>query len=90
MWIIGQNMINSWNIKGVFESVWVLDFLKLEFNSNSLYVFWGLTLWDKIWKNWIKYYLFLKKNKKNRKESEFYSVPKRNLESIHINKMDKM
>jgi hypothetical protein len=46
-------------------SVWVLDFLKSEFNFNSLREFWDLTLWDKIWKSQIKYDLFFKKVKKN-------------------------
>jgi hypothetical protein len=32
-----------------------------EYYSNLLRELRGLTLWDKIWKSWIKYNLFLKK-----------------------------
>jgi hypothetical protein len=56
-----KNSPEDLSLTPLLWSVWVLNFFESEYYSNSLRELRGLTLWDKIWKNWIKYDLFLKK-----------------------------
>jgi meiotically up-regulated gene 157 (Mug157) protein len=54
-----------------------VEFLKLEFNYYLMHEFWDLTFWKKlnkiwfVWKNWIKYNLFLKKAKAKAKSKSY-------------------